>query len=440
MLELFNNHINTNFPFLKDKNLLIAISGGVDSVVLTHFLSKLGFKISLAHCNFNLRGNESNLDEKFVKELGERLSVPVFTMQFDTKKHARKNKLSIQIAARNLRYSWFKELLEKHNFHYLLTAHHTDDSLETSLINFIRGSSLEGLMGIPEINGKIVRPLLAFSKEEIFTYSKENNINWRDDKSNLSSSYIRNRIRHEVVPVLKEINGSLLKSYRKTTKSLQESRQIVEDKVLDISNKILITEKINGTEFIKIDIIKLRRLPNLKAYLYQLLKKYNFKQWDDIYNLLTAQSGKQVFSKTYVLLKDRNFLVLSKRLVASAIEKTYEIFENQRKIYSPVCLNFENAPLYSKQNNKNIFIDRDKLTFPLKLRGWQKGDLFYPYGMKGKKKLSKFFKDEKMALFQKSNTWLLCNNDDAIVWVVGIRPDSRFVSNEKTINKIKISL
>ena len=216
MVQKFKEHININFPFLKDKKLLIAISGGVDSVILTHLFSELNFDISLAHCNFQLREKESDLDEEFVKLLSQKTSNQIFTIKFDTEKFASKNKFSIQIAARELRYNWFQKIIKKHSFDYVLTAHHADDNLETFLINLTRGSGLDGFTGIPRINGNIVRPLLAFSREEILAYAKTNTIDWREDASNATTKYIRNKIRHKVLPVLKEINPNLLETFAKT--------------------------------------------------------------------------------------------------------------------------------------------------------------------------------------------------------------------------------
>ncbi|OAD45520.1 tRNA lysidine(34) synthetase TilS [Polaribacter atrinae] len=435
MLKKLANHINQNLPFLKDKKLLIAISGGVDSVVLTHLLSTLKFDISLAHCNFNLRPIECDIDEEFVKNLGKNLNTKVFTIHFNTTEFAKENKQSTQIAARNLRYDWFNELIEKHQFDYILTAHHADDNLETFLINLTRGAGLDGLTGIPEINGNIVRPLLKFSRNDILTFVKENNISWREDKSNASTKYIRNKIRHQIVPILKEINPSLLETFDKTTAHLKESQQIVEDKVDEISTKTTVTVD----NILNIDISKIEKLSNPKAYLYQLLKDYNFTEWNDVSNLLSAQSGKQILSKTHTLLKDRGFLLLSKKDFSTALEITTEIDENTTLITKPIHLRLENVQEKSTENKQTIYVDKHNLQFPLRLRKWQDGDFFYPTGMNGKKKLSKYFKDEKFSLLQKQNTWLLCNNDNAIIWVVGHRKDKRFDKKKETNTLLKIS-
>ena len=223
MIQKLQKHINTNFTFLKSKKLLIAISGGLDSVVLTHLFSELKYDISLAHCNFNLRGTESDLDTKFVNNLSQKSYNQIFINYFETEKYAKEHKLSTQISARDLRYHWFQELAIEHQFDYILTAHHSDDNLETFLINLTRGTGLDGFTGIPAINENIVRPLLPFSREEILKYAIENKIEWREDASNASTKYIRNKIRHQVIPVLKEINPSLLETFAKTSMEPHEN-------------------------------------------------------------------------------------------------------------------------------------------------------------------------------------------------------------------------
>jgi len=432
MLQKLSHILQQNFPFLKDKKLLIAISGGIDSVVLTHLLSVLNFNISLAHCNFNLRNTASDLDTVFVKELAEKLQIKCFTTSFQTAKIAKENKESTQITARNLRYTWFQETLQAHHFDFVLTAHHADDNLETFLINLTRGSGLDGFTGIPEVNGNIIRPLLKFSRNEIESFAKENGILWREDQSNASTKYVRNKIRHKILPVLKEINPSLLETFSKTIEHLKESAQIIDDSIEKISKNVVLKE--NGIAKFKVD--KLQQLSNPKAYLYQLLKTYNFSEFNDIYNLLSAQSGKQVFSKTHVLLKDRDVLILSKRENLSedqkAQEVTFSISKNTAKITTPVHLTLEEVTEQSIQNKNTIYVSKESLKHPLIVRKWENGDYFYPAGMQGKKKLSKYFKDEKLSLLEKQNTWLLCSADDSIIWIIGMRKDNRFKIETKT--------
>ena len=435
MLQKFKKHINANFPFLKDKKLLIAISGGLDSVVLTTLCNQLNFDISLAHCNFNLRGKESDLDEKSVVKLSQKSSNQIFKTHFNTEKYAKENKLSTQIAARELRYNWFKELIETHNFDFVLTAHHADDNLETFLINLTRGTGLDGFTGIPKVNGNIARPLLAFSRKEIAAFAKTNNIIWREDASNASTKYIRNKIRHQVIPSLKEINPNFLDSFAKTSTNLQESKQVIEDRITEVSKDCITTK--NG--IIKIDIHKIRELSNPKAYLYQLLKEYNFTEWNDVYNLLSAQSGKQVFSKTHRLLKDRDFLLLSKSNETKEVrEESFFIKENELETLNPIHLIFESVQEVSTENKQTIYIDKDLLKFPLIVRKRENGDYFYPLGMQGKKKLGKYFKDEKFSLLEKENTWLLCNSDNEIIWVINYRQDKRLSINKNSKNLLKV--
>ena len=432
MLQKFKKHITEEFPFLKDTKLLIAISGGLDSVVLFHLLHKLNYDVSLAHCNFKLRGKESDLDEEFIKNLNQISSNQIFTIIFDTEKYAKEHKLSTQIAARELRYNWFQKLITEHKFEYVLTAHHADDNLETFLIHLTRGSGLDGFTGIPKVNGNIVRPLLAFSRKEILNYAKDNDIEWREDASNASNKYIRNKIRHQVLPVLKEINPSILDSFATTLENLQESKQIIEDRIENIASEVLEKE----ANFIKIDIEKIKELSNSKAYLYQLLKSYHFTEWNDVYDLLNAQSGKQVFSKTHRLLKDRDVLILSKMDLSNSIEMAFQIEEEITEITNPIHLTFKEVIEKSTENKQTIYVDKDLLKYPLMLRKWEKGDYIYPLGMQGKKKLSKYFKDEKFSLIDKENTWLLCNAENQIMWIINHRQDRRFVKNKN----LKISV
>ena len=435
MFQKITNHIRDHFPFLKGKKVLVAISGGLDSVVLAHLITELNFDISLAHCNFQLRGKESNLDEAFVLQIAQEKTLPVFIKKFDTEIFAKKNKLSIQIAARQLRYKWFEELISEHHFDYVLTAHHADDNLETFLINLTRGSGLDGFTGIPAINRNIIRPLLTSSRDEILTFAKEKNIEWREDESNSSVKYIRNKIRHQVIPVLKEINPSLLETFSKTSKNLQESNQIIEDRISEIISEVVSKEN----DITKFDIEKLKSLSNPKAYLYQILKTYNFTEWNDISNLLSAQSGKQIFSETHRLLKDRGFLLLSKKK-PTRTGKMFLIKQHQTEVQEPIHIRIEKVNEISTVNNQIIYVDADLLKFPLTLRKWKNGDYFYPKGMEGKKKISNYFKDKKLSLLEKENIWLLCSSENDIVWIVNERNDRRFLATKSTKTILKISI
>ena len=435
LLEKLKQHIDTNFSFLRDKKLLIAISGGLDSVVLTHLFKQLEFSISLAHCNFNLRGKESDTDELFVEKLGKNLELSTYIIGFDTNSYATKNKLSTQLAARELRYNWFHKLVEEHQFDYVLTAHHADDNLETFIINLSRGTGLEGLTGIPAINKNVVRPLLIFSRTEIEQFAKDNAIEWREDQSNASTKYILNKIRHQILPVLKEINPSLLDSFKKTTENLQESQQIINDAVESAKKKIVCTDD-NG--IFKFDISEIIKLSNPKAYLFELLKSSGFTEWNDVENLLTAQPGKLVFSKTHRLLKDRDFLFLTE-IKSDNDTSEYLIQEGDTEITLPFPLKLQVTSEISVLDSTTVYLDLDKISFPLTIRRWKKGDYFYPIGMQGKKKLSKFFKDQKYSIIDKENAWLLCS-ENQIVWIVKKRQDKRFIADVISSNILKLHI
>ncbi len=440
MLKAFQSHINQNLDFLIESKLLIALSGGVDSVVLSHLSSQSKLDIALAHCNFNLRGKESDDDEDFVLQLGKNLNLEVFIENFETEIYAKQNKLSTQMAARELRYHWFNELAERLRFDYILTAHHADDNLETFLINLSRGTGIEGLTGIPEINENKVRPLLSFSRSDIEEYAKTENLKWREDISNASTKYLRNKLRLEVIPKLKETNPQLLQNFNKTVVLLQDSKDIIEDRIDSISDKIITKVSENEIHF---DISQMQGLNNPKAYLYELLKDYGFTEWNDIYDLLEAQSGKQVFSNTHRLIKDRKYLLLSdieQNVIQSVSEESILITEFDKQIQTPFGnLFFDEADAIFGKRTNIIHVDKSTLNFPLKIRKWQEGDYFCPFGMQGKKKLSKFFKDEKLSLIDKEKVWLLCSEDD-IVWIINRRVDDRFKVTKSTKQILKIEL
>jgi tRNA(Ile)-lysidine synthetase-like protein len=435
MIKKLENHLSHNFQFLNGKKLLLATSGGLDSMVMAHLFRKLNYKIAIAHCNFQLRGMESFEDQNFVQEYANANTIPLFLTQFDTKAFAEDYKLSTQVAARELRYNWFYELLETENYDYILTAHHADDNLETFLINLSRGTGLEGLTGIPEKNENIIRPLLLFSRQEIENYAKENNIKWREDSSNASDKYLRNKIRHHLVPMLKELNPNFITSFQKTQTYLQEAEDMVEDASIIVYQQVA---KQEGDD-IHFDLNQLKKLPNYKSYLYQWLNEFGFSAWEDIYALVESQSGKQVFSLEFRLIKDRNSLILSPINFINEKEE-FLIEENQKEVKIPLNLSFCKVTDISLVSNTTIFVAADKLQFPLVLRHWNEGDVFQPFGMEGKsKKVSKLFKDEKLSLIDKENTWILCSNNE-IVWVIGIRQDERFRIENTTKNILKIQL
>ncbi len=438
MQQKFQKHIYQTYPFLKNANLLIALSGGVDSMLLTQLMKSMGFRIAVAFVNFKLRGKESDEEETFIKSWTKEKDIKLFTKSIDTKHFAKENKLSIQVAARKIRYAWFEELRQENAFDFILTAHHLDDSIEGFLINLNRGTGLDGLKGIPERNNKIIRPLLPFSRDDILTYAKEQNLVWREDSSNLSDKYTRNYIRHHILPEWKKFNKDYRQAFSLTMKNIQAGSTLLDDYIKIIKNDVW-----NGNdEVITINLKKLQKYPHSEEILYQLLKSFGFTQWEDIVNLQTAQSGKFVVSASYQLTKDRSHLLLTKINEEERIEHQVHVgdttFKLKNKTYKITLLPVNDA--YKKAQAHEVFLDYDKLKFPMSLRKWQEGDTFYPLGMQGSQKLSDFFINQKVAIPEKEKIWLLCDAEDRIVWVLNYRLDNRFRISKSSQRMLHIFL
>ncbi|APU66938.1 tRNA lysidine(34) synthetase TilS [Christiangramia flava] len=434
MEKEFKNLIKTRFPYLCNTRLLLAVSGGVDSMVLACLCAHAHLDFSIAHCNFMLRGEESDGDESFVRNFAEQLEVPFFTQAFQTEKYASEKGISTQMAARDLRYEWFEELRKTNRHEYILTAHHANDNLETFLINLIRGTGPEGLSGISEKNHKVIRPLLSFSRKEIEAYAAENKLEWREDSSNASDKYMRNKIRHQLVPVMMELNPQLLQSFAKTQDHLRENMDLVEDYISLLYPK-LVQKDLYGYQ---IDLDFLKKIPSKNQILYQLLKSFRFTEWDDVYNLVDAQSGKMVFSPTHRLIRDRETLLLTERRVKTG-RKHYVFEENEKFLMIPGgILRVKPVSEIGETAANKIYVAREKLNFPLVIRRWKKGDYFHPFGMKGKKKLKDYFRDEKFSIPEKEDTWILCSGEE-IVWIVNHRADDRFKVEPETREILQVS-
>lgn len=433
MQNEFRKHIEEHFPELLQNKFLLACSGGLDSVVLAHLCNQCGLDFSLAHCNFQLRGTDSDQDEQFVRELAKQLNKSLWVEHFNTKAYVNDHKVSVQMAARELRYDWFKDLMAKHQIKTLVTAHHADDNLETFLINLSRGTGLKGLSGIPAKTDMISRPLLPYSRVQLSEYAKENNIQWREDRSNAETKYLRNKIRHDIIPLLKETHPTFLHNFQTTQRNLQ---QIVAISDIHLSNlkKELFRE---DGEVVRISTEALLALDPIGAYMYGLFNAYGFTAWNDVVQLITAMSGKEIRSKTHRLLKDRDELILGK--IEEEQINSYTIEETTTAIEEPVAMTITLVNNIGETGPDVLYIDKETLKYPLVLRKRQKGDYFYPLGMQGRKKLSKFFKDEKMDVFSKEKQWLLCSDTD-IVWVVGKRLDNRFKITPRTKKILKITL
>jgi len=436
MEKTFKNLIKTDFPYLCSGKLLLAVSGGLDSVVLAHLCHSAKLDFSIAHCNFNLRGEESDGDEKFVVDLANSLEVEVYTESFNTIKYAENSGISVQMAARDLRYEWFAELSSSIQFDYTLTAHHANDNLETFLINLIRGTGPEGLAGIKTERDTIVRPMLGFTRTEIENFARKHNYKWREDSSNASDKYLRNKIRHQIVPVMEEVNPQLLDSFAKTQEHLQESLDLVEDYISLLYPKLIQKD----TYGYSLNIEFLKKIPNQKQILYQLLKSFGFTEWDDVYDLLEAQTGKMVLSDSHRLIKDRKRLLLTEHNDEME-NKEYHLDREENLVMIPGMGTFHMTEVekLGKISKSCIYVPEHKMKFPLTIRKWKKGDFFYPFGMNGKKKLSDFFKDEKFSLPEKEHVWILCSGED-IVWILNHRADNRFAVENSEAKVLKICI
>ncbi len=440
----FQRHIDESFPELKNSRSVLAVSGGMDSMALCSLLLDSGVDFSVAHCNFQLRGQESLEDERFVIRKADELGLECHTRRFETLQYAQENRLSVQMAARALRYAWFDEILDQTGSSLLLTAHHADDNLETFLINLSRGSGIRGLTGIPERTGRIIRPLLPFSRQDIEEFASENHLEWREDQSNAEDKYLRNRIRNQVIPVIKQTFPSFLESFRLSLSHLQETRHLAEDRLREAWMGATSSE--NGIT--RIEIEKLRSCGNLKACLFGLLRDYGFTQWNDIEELLSAQPGKMIFSASHRLLKDRKHLLLQQldslpdngeiRLIRQGQEQV-DLGDSLLRI-AEIRTGESPEGTGARMRGKHLAIlNGESLTFPLLVRKWEKGDYFFPQGMKGSKKLSKYFKDEKLSVPEKENIWLLCSQNK-VAWVIGHRVDERFALKEENENGLLFEL
>ena len=438
MLKHFQSFIKEDKLFSKDDKILVAVSGGIDSIALCYLVNDAGYSFGIAHCNFQLRGEESDGDEKFVKQLAKDFGVNFHVKKFETKKYSEENNISIQMAARELRYSWFEEIREENKYHSVVVAHHLDDETETFFINLVRGTGIAGLHGIKPKIGNIIRPLLFTNRTEIEKYINKKKIKFREDSSNSSDKYLRNKIRHQFIPLLKEINPDIKDSLSSTIARIGKIENIFNEVVEKEKNKII--TKVES--LIKLDIKAILKLNEKEIYLYEFLKPYGFNgdMISKIISSLKAESGKIFLSSSHKLVKDRKYLLVTS-LDNIAKKKNFKIKANIKSIKVPIKLKFSVSEINKNlkiQNNKNIAtIDFDKLNFPLTLRTWEAGDFFYPIGMKGKKKLSDFFTDIKLSLFEKENIWILCNGSE-ITWIVGHRIDDRYKVTEETKNIINI--
>jgi tRNA(Ile)-lysidine synthase len=410
--------------------VVVGLSGGVDSVGLLAILIKLGYSCVAAHCNFRLRGEESERDEVFAEQFAKEVSVPFRKQSFETLVYAKTKKLSIEVAARELRYRWFEEIRCEVGGQAIAIAHHQDDSVETFLLNIVRGSGIRGLCGIRPKNGWVIRPLLGLNRQTILKWVEEQGLNYMTDSSNFSDVYTRNFLRLRVIPLLEKINPSIIQSVTRSAAHLSDALLLYDHVISTARNEVIDT---NGTdiETLRFSINALLRFPAVETVLYELLKPYGFTPTvcQEIFMALSHISGKVFFSPEWRLIKDREYLIVSPRK-----HREGKPILSYRILTVP-----PSSSLFVTTDKRTAWFDYDRLSFPLTLRQWQKGDWFIPFGMKGRKKLSDYFSDHKFSLLQKEQTYLLCSGED-ILWIVGERADNRFRVNDTTHRMLVVSM
>ncbi len=425
MLDEFLKYIQENKIISKNNRILLAVSGGIDSMVMAHLFIKAGIKIGIAHCNFSLRGKESDLDEELVKELAQRNRIRFFSKRFATGDYARENGISVQMAARDLRYEWFETVRKENKFDSIAVAHNLNDNIETLLINLTRGTGITGLTGMKPVSNKIVRPLLFASREKITKYCIASDIAYREDKSNAETKYTRNKIRHFVIPVLKEINPSIEETLSETAERLSGIQEIVSAYINEVREQVSISKK----EVISFDIDKLKGLHSGKAVIFELFKPFGITDATsgDLIRILAGRSGSQVFTRTHRIIKNRKEVLVFPQ---GSTGSQYFVIKNIKDLSKTPGIS--GAEIITDLRNFKIPDNRDigcfdieKIKFPLIIRNWGNGDHFYPLGMKQRKKLSDYFVDRKFSLLRKEQA-LVMESDRKIVWIVGERIDDRF--------------
>ncbi|QXU41950.1 tRNA lysidine(34) synthetase TilS [Pedobacter sp. D749] len=423
-VKQFQDFIEQQQLFVRANKILLAVSGGEDSVLMLHLFKAIGIDVGVAHCNFNLRADEAQRDESFVALLAKNLELPFYVTHFDTKKYAAENKISTQMAARDLRYNWFEEIRSKKGYDYIALAQHQNDAVETVLINLTRGTGISGLHGILPKRDLLIRPLLFLNRRQIDELVKVNNLDFVEDSSNASIKYTRNKIRLQVVPHLQEINPNLEKTFAENIARFAELETFLNIQVQKIANKIL--NKRNDGIYIPLD--EIYKLNPQKLLLYELLKPFNFGEnvVQEILDSLKALSGTHFFSATHQAIINRNDLVIvEKNISVTANQFIHPTTENIAFANDEISLTFTDMVEFEINSNK-AFVNADKLIFPLVLRNWQNGDKFIPLGMRNLKKVSDYFIDEKVPLHLKSVTPILVNGNGEIVWIAGMRQDNRY--------------
>jgi tRNA(Ile)-lysidine synthase len=439
MIHQLINFIRDNHLFSQGDSILVGVSGGIDSVVLLDLLDKAGFSVAIAHCNFRLRGAESDADEQLVGDLAKKYDVRIFKTSFDTAGYARENKVSIEMAARDLRYQWFETIRLNHHYKCIAVAHHRDDQIETFFLNLARGTGLTGLTGMHPIYGKVVRPLLFASRSQIELYRHENHLEFREDASNQSLDYQRNKIRHTLLPVMETLNPSFREGLIRTMSYLNDISGICDSAITQAWERVALRK---GSDYL-ISISELKLLEPLSTYLFEFLKSFGFNSMviGDIASSLDGMSGKQFISPTHRLVRDRELLILSP--LGKDGRDHFYLEEGRGELVLPLHLKIEISEIKDRfripDSRFVACIDRDKVQFPLLIRKWQRGDYFKPLGMNGFKKISDFFIDSKLSLPEKENVWIVANGEQ-VVWIIGHRLDDRYKITPLTQNILKLEM
>ena len=434
MLDTIRTYIQKEKLLSVEATVIVGLSGGMDSMALLDILTLLGYRCVAAHCNFHLRGAESDRDGDFVRRWCKSVDVPLVSIDFDTREYASDRKISIEMAARELRYRWFEMMRVQHQAEAIAVAHHRDDSVETVLMNLIRGTGIKGLSGIAPKNRKVVRPLLSVSREEIARYMVSRDLPYVFDSSNNDDLFLRNALRLHVIPTLEELNPAVKEAIYRTAQHVAQAEKVYNAAMKESMEKVVQNDRI--------DVRELRKTPSPQSLLFELLTPMGFgpSTIQDICSSMDAEPGKIFLSRSHRVIKDRDYFLIDQLPDKEATEQSFFIELQTNALTMPLPLTFSilPMPITIERNKRFLYADFDQLRFPLTLRKWRQGDWFIPFGMKGRKKLSDYFTDRKFSLKDKEAAWVLLSGEE-IVWIVGERPDERYRIREGTLRVFHVS-